>query len=105
MIIHGVSRDYLKRKKSNMEKISLDIIGIIAGTLTTSSFIPQIVKIFSTKEVRDISLVMYVVLSTGIALWIVYGVFAKSLPIILANSVGLILSSTVIMTKIVFRNN
>lgn len=83
-----------------MKKLYIDIIGIVAGTCTSMSFIPQIVKILRTKQVRDISLRMYIVLTSGISLWLVYGILIKEFPIILANGAALVLCTTVIIAKI-----
>ena len=88
-----------------MEKIHIGIIGIIAGTCTTISFVPQIIKIFRTRHARDISLAMYIVLTTGIFLWLVYGIFLGEFPIILANAVAFILCLSVIVMKLAYRKN
>jgi len=82
--------------------LHIGIIGIIAGVLTTSSFIPQIIKILSTKKTGDISLIMYIVFMTGMSLWLVYGIFLGELPIILANVAGLVLCLFVILAKLRF---
>jgi len=42
------------------------IMGYVAGVCTTSAFLPQAVKIVKTKHTKDISLMMYSVLTTGI---------------------------------------
>lgn len=83
------------------EKMYTGIIGLAAGACTTVSFIPQILKIFRTGKVRDISTSMYVVLTTGIFLWLVYGIFLGELPIILANGVSLILCLVILAAKMV----
>ena len=61
------------------------IIGLIAGTCTTISFLPQVIKTIKIKETKDISISMYIVLATGILLWMIYGILIKDLPVILAN--------------------
>ncbi|MBC7128604.1 MAG: SemiSWEET transporter [Thermoplasmatales archaeon] len=76
------------------------IIGLFAATLTTISFIPQVIKTFRLRRAEDISLAMYVLFCTGIFLWLVYGVLIKDFPIILANSITLILSLTILFFKI-----
>jgi len=86
-----------------MEKIHIGIIGMIAGACTTVSFVPQIIKILRTKHVRDISLMMYTVLTTGILLWLIYGIFLEEIPIILANAVAFILCLLVIIMKLAYR--
>jgi MtN3 and saliva related transmembrane protein len=78
----------------------LNVIGILAGTLTTASFVPQAIKIWQTKSAKDVSLGMFFVLATGVGLWVVYGIMAGALPIILANSVTFVLAAVIIALKI-----
>lgn len=61
------------------------LTGYIAGTLTTVSFIPQVLRAWNLKETRDLSLAMLVLFAAGIVLWMLYGVWTASLPIIAAN--------------------
>jgi len=88
-----------------MEDLHTNLLGTIAGIITSSSFIPQVIKIFKTKEVRDISLLMYLFLSAGITMWVGYGIMVKSFPIIFANAMGLLFSLTVVVTKLLYRDN
>ena len=81
----------------------LNTIGIFAGILTTGAFVPQVIKIWKTKSSKDVSLVMFFVLFTGVALWIIYGIMSGALPIILANSITLILAAIIIALKIKFK--
>lgn len=84
-------------------KFSIDlnnIIGIIAGVITTSALIPQALKIYKTKSARDVSLMMFIFLAVGIALWFIYGILIKEIPVILANFISLILIFTIIFMKI-----
>lgn len=85
-----------------MEQIHIGIIGLVAGTLTTLSFVPQIVKIARTRHVRDISLHMYVIMTTGTLLWLTYGILIKALPVILANCVSVLLCLYVVAMKLLF---
>ena len=87
-----------------MNEIHVHLIGIIAGICTTTSFVPQIVKIFRTKHARDISMQMFVILTTGIFLWLVYGILLKSFPIVLANTISFLLCLFVIIAKIKYRD-
>jgi MtN3 and saliva related transmembrane protein len=66
------------------------IIGFIAAGLTMFSFFPQIFKILKTKSARDMSLVTLLQLSSGVSLWILYGLYLKDAIIITANSVTLV---------------
>ena len=69
------------------------ITGSLAGTLTTVSFIPQVIRTWRLKETKDFSLAMLLLFAGGILLWTVYGFWINSLPIIAANVItfGLIL--------------
>lgn len=78
----------------------MTITGLAAAFLTTISFLPQVIKIIRTRHTEDISLIMYIVLATGILLWLVYGIFLENLPIILANGVTLLLVIMVLILKI-----
>lgn len=76
------------------------IIGSIAAVCTTVSFIPQVVKVYKTRETRDLSLLMYVIFSVGVFFWFCYGLLTRSLPIIIANFITLILSLYIVAMKI-----
>ncbi|MBN8697721.1 MAG: SemiSWEET transporter [Bacteroidetes bacterium] len=76
------------------------IIGLLAATCTTASFVPQVVQILKTKNTQGISLGMYVIFTFGIACWLVYGFYLNELPIIIANSITLILAGTILIFKI-----
>ena len=76
------------------------LLGLIAAFCTTVSYIPQIKKIWMTGETHDISLKMFLILSTGIALWILYGVLQRDAVIILANSVSLAFLCAILFFKI-----
>ena len=64
-----------------------EIIGLLAALLTMFGFLPQVIKIYRTKSVRDISLPAILQFIAGILLWLVYGIHLKNFVIILANSV------------------
>lgn len=76
------------------------LIGLLAGTLTTISFLPQVYRVWKSKSSKDISLGMYVIFCTGVFLWLVYGLSLQSLPIIAANTVTFILSFTILVFKV-----
>ena len=77
-----------------------DSIGIIAGTLTTIAFLPQVIQVVKTKSTDDISLVMYVVFITGVAFWLLYGILLGAWPVIVANIVTFILALIVLVMKL-----
>jgi len=77
-----------------------DWIGYAAAVLTTAAFLPQVIKAVRTRKTTDISLGMYVLLVTGIALWLVYGLIIHAMPVVLANVVTLLLSGTILVMKL-----
>ena len=82
--------------------IATDWIGSAAATLTTAAFIPQAWKVWRTRHTADISLGMYIMFTLGVALWLAYGIRLDSWPIIIANSVTLLLAGSVLAMKIKF---
>ncbi|HOZ66968.1 MAG TPA: SemiSWEET transporter [Burkholderiaceae bacterium] len=80
-----------------------ETIGYIAATLTTASFVPQAWHTFRTKDVRGISLGMYSVFTVGIALWLAYGWMLSSWPIVIANTITLVLASLILVMKLRYR--
>ena len=82
--------------------IIADWIGSVAATLTTSSFIPQVWKVLRSRHTADISLGMYALFTLGVALWLGYGILMESWPIIVANSITLLLAGTVLIMKLKF---
>ena len=81
-----------------------EVIGFIAAACTTFAFVPQAIRVWRTRSVEDISLAMYLILVAGIAMWIVYGAFIHSMPVLVANIVTLGLAGAVLVGKIVFMN-
>ena len=77
-----------------------EIIGYLAAVCTTVSFVPQVVRIWQTKNTSAISLGMYFIFVIGIALWLVYGLIIVNIPMIVANTVTLLLAGTVLIMKL-----
>ena len=73
-----------------------EIIGIIAGTLTAASLVPQFIKSVQEKKV-DVSPIMLVLLIAGNAFWIWYGIKLESLPIIITNGFGFLIDLTMLI--------
>lgn len=67
------------------------IIGLIAGTLTTAGYLPQIVKGYRTKSMQDVSLLWLFMLGVGMSLWLAYGLLLDSLPLIVSNLIAVAL--------------
>jgi MtN3 and saliva related transmembrane protein len=79
-----------------------DILGYVAATLTTFSFVPQVWRTFRTHDVSGISLRMYSIFTAGVAVWLAYGIALKEMPMILANSVSLVLACSVLVMRLRF---
>ena len=75
-------------------------LGLVAGTLTTAAFVPQVVRTWKTKSAKDLSLPMLVSFTTGVLCWLIYGIWIDSLPIIFTNGVTFFLAGTNLMLKI-----
>ena len=82
-----------------------DAIGFLAGALTTIAFVPQALKMYTTKSGKDVSARMLLIFSAGVILWLIYGIMIDSVPVILANIVTLIFSGTIIALKIRYRRS
>lgn len=79
---------------------STELFGYLAATLTTVSFVPQVIQVWRTKHTKDISLGMYSIFTAGIAVWLIYGVLLGSMPIIIANSITILLAGSVLAMKL-----
>ncbi len=80
-----------------------DTLGLLAGTLTTVAFVPQVIKIWKTKHANDISLGMFAIFSGGVLLWLCYGIAIGATPGIVANAITLGLSLTILLFKIKYK--
>jgi len=86
-----------------MKPDTATLLGLMAGLLTTVSFVPQVVRTWKTRSTGDISLVMFITFSAGIALWTVYGFLIQSLPVILTNSITFLLAAAILVMKIRYK--
>jgi len=77
----------------------LDLLGLSAGSLTTVSFVPQVIKTWRSKSADDISTGMFAIFSIGLVLWLIYGIYLQSLPIIISNIVTLALTLVILILK------
>lgn len=76
------------------------ITGLVAGTLTTIAFFPQLIQTLKTRSAKDVSLGMFVIFTAGVLLWVIYGLMIRSLPIIAANTVTLVLAGAILVLKL-----
>lgn len=75
----------------------------MAGGLTTAAFLPQVIKTWRSQSANDLSLGMFLMFSTGVALWLIYGLIVKDIPVIAANSVTLVLALILLYFKLRFK--
>jgi MtN3 and saliva related transmembrane protein len=80
-----------------------DLIGYVAACLTTLSFLPQALHTFRTRDVSGISLGMYALFNSGVALWLVYGLLIGAWPVVVANAVTLCLALAILVMKLRYR--
>lgn len=78
----------------------VDMLGTVAGILTTASFVPQVIKTLRSGQTRDISLAMWLAFCSGVALWTVYGILLEAWPIVAANIPTLGLAGTILVIKL-----
>jgi len=83
---------------------SPDTYGYIAAGLTTIAFLPQLIRTFRTKSADDVSLAMLIMFIVGLLFWIDYGWQIKAWPLLLANTVTLILNSSILFLKLLYKN-
>ena len=81
----------------------IDFLGIVAGGCTTLSFLPQVIQVWRTRSVDDISLGMYSAFVFGVCLWLIYGIVSAQIALILTNIVTLVLAGSVLTMKIRYR--
>ncbi|WP_313101450.1 SemiSWEET transporter [Epilithonimonas sp.] len=80
-----------------------EILGLIAGGITSIAMIPQLIKVIKEKNAEDISVAMVLVLITGLSLWVWYGILQDELPIILSNGFSILVNLTLLICCIIFK--
>lgn len=82
---------------------AIQLLGLLAGSLTTAAFLPQVFKTWKSRSAKDLSLGMFSLFCLGVAMWLVYGLMVNDVPVIAANLVTLLLASTLLFFKLRFR--
>jgi MtN3 and saliva related transmembrane protein len=85
---------------ASMSPALIEWIGSLAAILTTSAFVPQAVRTLQTRQTRDISFWTQFLLLTGNMMWLAYGLFLGSWPLIVANIIGVPLIGAVLFMKV-----
>ncbi|MDP5169155.1 MAG: SemiSWEET transporter [Bacteroidia bacterium] len=81
----------------------IELIGFTAAILTTIAYLPQVIKTWKSKSAADLSLGLFSILSTGVFLWLVYGIMIVNWPIIASNAITLILTSSMLYFKLRYK--
>jgi MtN3 and saliva related transmembrane protein len=81
----------------------IQLIGLAAGALTTTAFLPQVIKTWKSRSAKDLSLGMFSLFCLGVLLWLIYGIIVKDIPVIAANMMTLMLASTLLVFKLRFK--
>lgn len=82
-----------------------EIIGYMAAFLSTIAFIPQVVKIYRERSARSISYKTFFIFTAGVTCWLIYGIALESIPMLIANTITIILSVLILLLKYRYRNN
>ena len=80
-----------------------NLLGLVAGFLTTVAFVPQVWKVWKTRSAKDVSLVTFLAFALGVLLWMIYGFVKQEPPIIIWNAVTLVLAVAIVAMKLKFR--
>lgn len=84
---------------------SVTLLGIIAGVFTSAAMLPQVIKALKTKDTKDISLFMVILMISGLALWIYYGFRKDDIPIIYTNSFSFLVNVTLLFLHLKYKNH
>ena len=79
------------------------MLGLVAGGCTTIAFLPQVLKTWKSRSAKDLSLGMFSFFCFGVLLWLIYGIMVNDIPVIAANSMTLMLASTLLFFKLRFK--
>ncbi|MEN9503523.1 MAG: hypothetical protein RI964_2808 [Pseudomonadota bacterium] len=79
---------------------SVDVLGLVAASLTSLSFLPQVIKTVRSRDTTSISLFMYSLFVTGVGCWLIWGIMVNQVPVIIANVVTLLLAAVILGMKL-----
>jgi len=86
-----------------MNNFSIQVVGIVAGCITSISMIPQLIKLIKAKEAKQISVFMIILLIIGISFWIFYGFLKQDLPIVVTNSFSFLINLLTLMFTLKYK--
>ena len=83
--------------------MDIEVLGLVAGGITSVAMMPQLIKVIKEKNAEDISVAMLLVLITGLSLWVWYGILQNEVPIILSNSFSVLVNITLLICCMMFK--
>jgi len=83
--------------------MNAELLGLIAGGITSVAMMPQLIKVLKEKNAEDISVVTLLVLISGLSLWVWYGVLQDELPIILSNAFSVLVNVTLLICSLIYK--
>ncbi len=75
----------------------ITVLGLLAGFMTTLALLPQVIKTWRTRSAADLSLGTFSLMTTGVLLWLIYGIILRDIPLIAANAVTLFLAASLLL--------
>lgn len=84
---------------------NIELIGLLAAILTTTAFIPQVYKVIKTKSVKGLSLSTYLIFTTGVLFWLIYGLLKSSISMIIGNGITFLLAFSILYYILKKRNS
>ncbi|AZI32396.1 SemiSWEET transporter [Kaistella carnis] len=80
-----------------------NILGLVAGGITSVAMLPQLIKVLKNKDVEDLSILMILFLVLGLSLWVWYGIIKEELPIILSNAFAVLVNICLLISYFRYR--
>lgn len=80
-----------------------NILGLVAGGITSVAMLPQLIKVLKNKDVEDLSVLMILFLVLGLSLWVWYGIVKEELPIILSNAFAVLVNICLLISYFRYR--
>ncbi len=77
-----------------------DWLGFVAGAIMTVGYLPQVLRVYQLKSAREISLPFTILFIIGLVFWLSYGIASRLMPIILWNSITLVLGVALFYAKL-----
>ncbi len=83
---------------------NVEIVGIVAGALSCTTFLPQVIKTYKSKSTKDVSLLMFIIAVVSTALWLIYGILIDSFSVTFTNVIVFVLSVIMLILKLKYRS-